>query len=400
MMGSGSSRTASQTLQICLQTIHQMQQHMLTARMTISLKVLVSLLHMQLSLLLIQSADVLIKLQQPNCILTPTEGQLPELAVSSSDETADREAESDNDELDRVSLAEVEQSNPFQIQSIEHDQNEDTSSSAKQAVDAETFSTGGETSSSQQSADTQTQAVQDNDLTFDQALAQATAGDELSDDPNETSGNDSKGALTFDEALAATKGTESITDVIANSTQATSDSDNSTSETPVLDSLLPSAESVSDSLSTAFGEADDASSLTASSSNDTSSSGVLSGLASSTVSAVSDKLSEATEASESLLQKVSFWFVAQATNIGDALVCCMFCMQLSARHRPTCNVCSLKCANLFSFESKCCLICVTLQCKLLRSCGCTCDGICGHYTGTNEVLPDRQVLCRVNPLSR
>ena len=304
MMGSGSSRTASQTLQICLQTIHQMQQHMLTARVTISLKVLVSLFHMQLSLLLIQSADVqLVKLQQPNCILTPTEGQLPELAVSSSDETAEREAESDNDELDRVSLAEVEQSNPFQIQSMEHDQDEDTSSSAQQAVDAETFSTG---ESSQQSADTQTQAAQDKDLTFDQALAQATAGDELSDDPNETSGNDSKGALTFDEALAATRGTESITDVIANSTQATSDSDNSTSETPVLDSLLPSAESVSDSLSATFGKADDASSLTASSSNDTSSSGVLSGLASSTVNAVSDKLSEATEASESLLQKVSF----------------------------------------------------------------------------------------------
>ncbi len=210
------------------------------------------------------------------------------------------DAESGNDDVDRVSLAEVENENTFLIQSIEHGQDEETSSSAQQSTDQETFSPQHASSGSESQNDN----LQDDDLTFDEALAQAASGKDLSDVSGNTDSIDSTADLTFAEAVAATKGTESVSDVIANKTQASSsDSDDPTAETPVLESLLPSVESVNGSLSAAISEPDTASSVNASSSS-TSSSDELSNPIGTAAGAVGQKLSEAADSSESLLDEV------------------------------------------------------------------------------------------------
>ena len=229
-----------------------------------------------------------------------TESQIAELNTGLSEDTDIPEAESGNDDLDRVSLAEVESENPFLVQSIEHGQDEETPSSAQQSTDQETFSPQHASSGS----DSQNDKLQDDDLTFDEALAQAASGKDLSDESVSTDSSNSTADLTFAEAVAATKGTESVSDVIANKTQAsTADSDDPTAETPVLESLLPSVESVNDSLSAAISEPDPASSGNASSSS-TSSSDELSSLVGTAAGAAGQKLSEAADASESLLDKV------------------------------------------------------------------------------------------------
>ncbi len=210
------------------------------------------------------------------------------------------EAESGNDDVDRVSLAEVENENSFLIQSIEHGEDEETPSSAQQSTDQETFSPQHASSGSEGQND----KSQDDDLTFDEALAQAASGKDLSDESGNTDSSDSTANLTFAEAVAATKGTESVSDVIANKTRASSsDSDNPTAETPVLESLLPSVESVNGSLSAAISEPETASSVNASSSS-TSSSDEVSSLVGKAAGAVGQKLSEAADSSESLLDEV------------------------------------------------------------------------------------------------
>ncbi len=211
------------------------------------------------------------------------------------------EAESGNDDLDRVSLAEVENENPFLIQSIEHGQDEETPSSAQQSTDQETFSSQHASSGSDSQND---KSQDDDDLTFDEALAQAASGKDLSDMSGNTDSSDSTADLTFAEAVAATKGTESVSDEIANKTRASSsDSNDPTTVTPVLESLLPSVESVNGSLSAAISEPDTASSVNASSSS-TSSSNDLSSLAGTAAGAAKQKLSEAADSSESLLDEV------------------------------------------------------------------------------------------------
>lgn len=228
-----------------------------------------------------------------------SESQIAELNTGLSEDTDIPEAESGNDDLDRVSLAEVESENPFLVQSIEHGQDEEAPSSAQQSTDQETFSPQHAGSGS----DSQNDKLQDDDLTFDEALAQAASGKDLSDESVSTDSSNSTADLTFAEAVAATKGTESVSDVIANKTQAsTSDSDNPTAETPVLESLLPSVESANGSLSAAISEPDPANSGNASSSS-TSSSDELSSLVGTAAGAAGQKLSEAADASESLLDK-------------------------------------------------------------------------------------------------
>ena len=233
-------------------------------------------------------------------MLCCTEGQIAELEMGLSEDDDIPEAESGNDDLDRVSLAEVENANPFLIQSIEHGQDEETPSSAQQSTDQETFSSQHASSGSDSQKD---KSQDDDDLTFDEALAQAASGKDLSDESGNTDSSDSTADLTFAEAVAATKGTESVSDVIANKTRASSsDSHNPTTVTPVLESLLPSVESMNGSLSAAISESDTASSGNASSSR--SSSDELSSLVGTAAGAAGQKLSEAADSSESLLGEV------------------------------------------------------------------------------------------------
>ncbi|KAL0055357.1 hypothetical protein WJX82_011017 [Trebouxia sp. C0006] len=232
-----------------------------------------------------------------------SEGQIAELEMGLSKDDDIPEAESDNDDLTRVSLAEVGNENPFLIQSIEHGQDEETPSSAQQSTDQETFSSQHTSSGSDSQHDSQHDRSQDDDLTFDEALAQAASGKDLSDESGNTDSSDSTADLTFAEAVAATKGTQSVSDVIANKTRASSShSDDPTAETPVLESLLPSVESMNGSLSAAISEPDTASSVNASSSS-TSSSADLSSLVGTAAGAAGQKLSEAADASASLLDE-------------------------------------------------------------------------------------------------
>ncbi len=209
------------------------------------------------------------------------------------------EAESGNDDLTRVSLAEVENENPFLIQSIEHGQDEEIPSSAQQSVDQGTFSSQHASSGSDSQND---KSQDDDDLTFDEALAQAASGKDLSDESGNTDSSDSTADLTFAEAVAATKGTESVSDAIANKTRASSsESDDPTAASPVLEALLPSVESVNGSLSAAISEPDTASNASSSS---MSSSEELSSLVGTAAGAAGQKLSEAADSSESLLDEV------------------------------------------------------------------------------------------------
>ncbi|KAL0021900.1 hypothetical protein WJX79_000435 [Trebouxia sp. C0005] len=230
-----------------------------------------------------------------------SEGQIAELEMGLSEDADIPEAESGNDDFDRVSLAEVEDENPFSIQSIEHGEDEESPSSDQQSTDQETFSPKHASSGSEGQSD----KSEDDDLTFDEALAQAASSSDLSDESGDTDSSDSTADLTFAEAVAATKGTESLTDVIANKTRASrSDSDNPTAETPVLESLLPSVESVNDTVSAIkeSDEPDTASSLNASSSS-TSGNDESGSLVGTAAGAVGQKLSEAADSSESLLDE-------------------------------------------------------------------------------------------------
>ena len=151
------------------------------------------------------------------------------------------------------------------------------------------------------------------DLTFDEALAQTALGAELSDptpSSNTSSSNQSTSDdLTFDQAVAATNGTQSITEVIANSTQSSASELKALdprAASPVRESLLPYVESANGSLSAAIQESDDASNATAASSRDGSTLNVThwTGLANATVTKVGEELTKTATASTSLLDEV------------------------------------------------------------------------------------------------
>ncbi|KAL0035833.1 hypothetical protein WJX77_004686 [Trebouxia sp. C0004] len=231
-----------------------------------------------------------------------SESQTAELKMGLSEDVNMHEAESGNNDIDvdRVNLAEVKNENPYLIQSIEHRQDEETPSSAQQSTDQETFRLRHASSGSEGQNDN----LQDDDLTFDKALAQAASGKDLSDETGNTDISDSTADLTFAEAVAASKGAESVSDVIENKTRASSsDSDDPTAETPVLESLLPSVESVNGSLNAAISDSDTASSVNASSSSNTSSNDEMSSLVGTAAGAIGQKLSEAADPSESLLDE-------------------------------------------------------------------------------------------------
>lgn len=115
---------------------------------------------------------------------------------------------------------------------------------------------------------------QEADLTFSEALAQTALGAELSDGTSSNtsrSNQSSSDDLTFDQALAATNKTQRITDAIANSTHSVVSQIKQADPrvmSPVLESLLPSTESLNGSLHAAVQESDGASNATAANSSD------------------------------------------------------------------------------------------------------------------------------------
>ncbi|KAL3133511.1 hypothetical protein ABBQ38_007369 [Trebouxia sp. C0009 RCD-2024] len=152
---------------------------------------------------------------------------------------------------------------------------------------------------------------QEADLTFDEALAETALGAELSDrsssntsSSNQTSSDD----LTFDQALAAGNKTQHITDAIANSTHSIMSEikhADPRAMSPVLESLLPSTESLNGSLRAAVQESEGASNATAANSSDE---GTLNathwtGLAGATVDKAGEALAKTANASTSLLDK-------------------------------------------------------------------------------------------------
>ena len=239
-----------------------------------------------------------------------TDSQLPQLDVSSSDQATMHGADSASAAREGVSLAEIESGDdPFIVQSIQsEDQDAITSSQASQVVNEDTLSKAGASTDAQSTADPLSEVSKDADLTFDQALAQAIAGDELSDETGNTTSTDSTGDLTFAEAVAATKGTESVPDVIANSTQASA---SDTVDTPILDSALPSVENINSSLTAVMSQPD------TSAANVHSTTGLLSGLAGSAANIVSDAQSKVANASQSVLSQVC-WGVMTLTHAEDS----------------------------------------------------------------------------------
>lgn len=170
-------------------------------------------------------------------------------------------------------------------------------------------------------------------LTFDEALAQSALGAELSD-PTPPSSSSSSGNLstsddlTFDQAVAATNGTQSITDVIANSTQSIASELKAVDPremSPVLESLLPSTESLNGSLSAAIQEPEGASNATAASSGEDSYSNATdwTGLANTTFAKVGEELVKTANASVSTLDEVSTMplFSARAQCVYQHLLC-------------------------------------------------------------------------------
>ena len=168
-------------------------------------------------------------------------------------------------------------------------------------------------SESHVSASTQADDRQAADLTSDAALAKTASGAELYDHtpPSSTSSRNQSTSddLTSDHAVAATNGTQSTTDVIANSTQNIASDPKATDprETlPVLESMLPSVESLNGSIRAAIQESEGASNATAASSGEDS---YLNGthwtsLANATVTKVGQELVKAANASTSLLHEV------------------------------------------------------------------------------------------------
>lgn len=165
-------------------------------------------------------------------------------------------------------------------------------------------------SESHVSASTQADDRQEADLTSDAALAKTASGAELYDHSSTSSSNQSTSDdLTSDQAVAATDGTQSTTDVIANSTQNIVSDPKATDprETlPVLESMLPSVESLNGSIRAAIQESEGASNATAASSGEDS---YLNGthwtsLANATVTKVGQELVKAANASTSLLHEV------------------------------------------------------------------------------------------------
>lgn len=148
---------------------------------------------------------------------------------------------------------------------------------------------------------------QGSNLTFDEALAQTALGAELSDGtPSNTSS--SSDDLTFDQALAATNGTQGIKDVIGNSAHSIASHlkpTNPQGMSPVLESLLPSTESLNGSLHAALQESDGASNASAAHSLGESSliATNWTGLAHATATAT-DALKKTVNASTSLLDQV------------------------------------------------------------------------------------------------
>lgn len=176
-------------------------------------------------------------------------------------------------------------------------QQDPSTSSSAQADAADSSSTlepaSAEAASTQQDASQEAIATADNNLTFDQALQQASGAGELSD----ASGND----LTFAEAVAATRGTESVTDVLANNTSSSSSVEaDPTDTTAILEADLPSYESLDGSLTAATTET--ASNASAGASSNSSSSALVSGLVDTTaVDSVRHQASQAANTSGSLL---------------------------------------------------------------------------------------------------
>ena len=162
--------------------------------------------------------------------------------------------------------------------------------------------------------DTQVDDIQAAGLTFDEALAQSEVGAELSDPtpPSNSSSSSNQSTsddLTFDQAVAATNGTQSITDVIANTTQSIASELKAIDPremSPVLESLLPSTESLNGSLSAAIQEPEGASNATAASSGQDSHSNATdwTGLANATITKVGEELVKTANASVSMLDEV------------------------------------------------------------------------------------------------
>ena len=152
-------------------------------------------------------------------------------------------------------------------------------------------------------------------LSFDEASAQSAIGAELSDptppsnSSSSSSDQNSSDDLTFDQAVAATNGNQSITDMIANTTQSMASElkvIDPREMSPVLESLLPSIESLNGSLSAAIQEPEGASNATAASSGEDSHTNATdwAGLANATITKVGEELVKTANASVSSLDEV------------------------------------------------------------------------------------------------
>ena len=123
--------------------------------------------------------------------------------------------------------------------------------------------------------------------------------------------------LTFDEAVAATKGAHSISDVVANSTRNASSelkAVNPQDKAPVLESLLPSFETVNGSLNAASNKSETAGNVTAGSSidRDTLQEIEMTGVVNTTASLLSQELAKTANATQSLPDEASTltWFTS------------------------------------------------------------------------------------------
>lgn len=236
-------------------------------------------------------------------VVTSSDNQMLEVDA----DQADGQHSSSSSELDRIILAEDEaEDSSISSQSLQNEEDDVASSLADQAATASN-ATEGETSPAGADIDNSPEAG----LTFDEALAQTAASEEQL---NSTSGsivssNSTSDDLTFDEAVAATKGTQSISDVIANSTQPASSELKALDPrdaTPVLESHLPTVESLNGSLRAAIKESEAASNVTAGDGIDSTflEEIKMTGIANTTASLLGEELTKTVNASEGSFDKV------------------------------------------------------------------------------------------------
>ena len=223
---------------------------------------------------------------------------------------ADQANEQNSDsssELDRIILAEDEaEDTSISSQSLQNEEDDvayslaEQAATASDAIEGQTSPTGPYTNDSAEAS-----------LTFDEALAQTAVGTELlnSTSGSNVSSNSTSNDLTFDEAVAATTGTQSVSDVIADSTQPASSELKAVDPrdvTPLLESQLPVVESLNGSLMAAIKESEAASNVTAG--NDIDSNFLeeikLTGVANTTASLLGDELTKTVNASEGSFDEV------------------------------------------------------------------------------------------------